>query len=800
MKIKFVELQSFRKLKSVRIDFDDESTILVGANNSGKTSAMVALGHFLVDRSSFNVNDFTLSNWKKINEIGNVLESLSADPSASPPGLEAWIPMLPTLDLWFEANVSELHRLTEILPTMSWNGGLIGVRIRFQPAEVEALNKEYIALSATARETVEEANKKSKKGEIDLKLWPESMHDFLSRRLNSHFGLKYFTLDPSKIEPCLENGIARPQSIAINMLPVDGNPLKDIIKISEIKAHRGFIDARSSTDGQFSESPSAKGLLSAQLRAYYAKHLDPAEMPDPTDIEALEAISNAQKSYDEKLKDGFSSALLELSSLGYPGVTDPVISISTKLKPMDGLNHASAIQYGLNGNQEDLPRLPELYNGLGYQNLISMVFELMRFRDDWMQIGKLGKRIGSPSGGTKSIPTIHLVMIEEPEAHLHVQVQQVFIRKAYGILKNHPDIKDSNDLTVQLLVSTHSSHIAHEVDFGQLRYFRRLPAHLNEMVPISVIISLEGLFGTKKETNAFVTRYLRSVHCELFFADAVIMVEGSAEKILLPHFLETLPWDDNKDTQSEFRLSQSYLSILEIGGSHAHRLRELIECIGVCTLIITDIDPETSEGKQELPIKGKGLKSKNSTVKSWIPEEDDYDTLVQLSEDDLLKDYGAKHFSIRVAYQQPIDVKIKDDSPPQEALPSSFEDALILENLAAFQRPSLEVGTSIGEDSDFQESVESHETQSSRKLTGPIGAVCKIVSNADNVETLSRELYKRINMKNFKAQFALDVLFEIEPNELRMPKYIEDGLLWLQSELNKRRHEFNFDDSEHTSK
>src|SRR5581483_6209907 len=67
MRIKFVEVQNFRKLRSIRIDFSDKATLLVGANNSGKTSAMLALGHFLVDRHRFTANDFTLSHWAAIN-------------------------------------------------------------------------------------------------------------------------------------------------------------------------------------------------------------------------------------------------------------------------------------------------------------------------------------------------------------------------------------------------------------------------------------------------------------------------------------------------------------------------------------------------------------------------------------------------------------------------------------------------------------------------------------------------------------------------------------------------------------
>lgn len=47
MKIKFVDIQNYRKLKACRLDFSENTTILVGANNSGKTSAMSALMTFL---------------------------------------------------------------------------------------------------------------------------------------------------------------------------------------------------------------------------------------------------------------------------------------------------------------------------------------------------------------------------------------------------------------------------------------------------------------------------------------------------------------------------------------------------------------------------------------------------------------------------------------------------------------------------------------------------------------------------------------------------------------------------------
>jgi len=44
MRIAFVEIANFRKLLSVRVDLHERQTLFVGANNSGKTSAMLALG------------------------------------------------------------------------------------------------------------------------------------------------------------------------------------------------------------------------------------------------------------------------------------------------------------------------------------------------------------------------------------------------------------------------------------------------------------------------------------------------------------------------------------------------------------------------------------------------------------------------------------------------------------------------------------------------------------------------------------------------------------------------------------
>ena len=157
------------------------------------------------------------------------------------------------------------------------------------------------------------------------------------------------------------------------------------------------------------------------------KHLDPEKSPSSEDLDILQAAEQARQVFDKNLIIKFAPAIRELEELGYPGIADPKLTIATKMVMGETLKHDAAVQYTLSRSDTTL-KLPEKYNGLGYQNLISMVFDLMRFRDDWMHEGK-AKQIKKTSGLV--IEPLHIVLIEEPEAHLHAQVQQVFIRKEY---------------------------------------------------------------------------------------------------------------------------------------------------------------------------------------------------------------------------------------------------------------------------------------------------------------------------------------------------------------------------------
>jgi predicted ATP-dependent endonuclease of OLD family len=760
MQIKFLEIQNFRKLKSVHIELSEKTTLFVGANNSGKTSAMVALGYFLVDSKRFSINDFTLSNWTVINKIGNAWEKSSTPSDSQANSLIEWEDVLPTLDVWLKIEKTEVHHICHIIPTLSWCiDDFLGVRLRLEPKNIEELRKEYIAARKAANVTVEEANKE-KKEKCTLSLWPESMRDFLEKRLGSQFDVHFYLLDPKKLsEP--KKGIAQPQRLAETSECIDENPFKGLIRIDEIRAQRGFSDTgdnSAGTDGDSILEHTSKRSLSAQLRSYYDKHIDPREIVETSDVVALEAIQKAQDEFDKRLEEGFKEALQEVESLGYPGVTDPKLIISTKISPIDGFKHSSALQYEVNSpKNEDSSlaprRLPEQYNGLGYQNLISMVFRLMSFRDAWMKVGKEGKRAAAKASENSFFPPLHLVLIEEPEAHLHAQVQQVFIRKAYNILRKHSHLGDSKTLSTQLVVSTHSSHIAYECDFDHLRYFRRLPAVNQGDVPISIVVNLSTVFGDQgNETQKFVTRYLRTTHCDLFFADAAILVEGAAERMLIPHFIR----------EHFKKLSQSYLTLLEIGGRHAHRLRPLIEHLGLTTLVITDLDSAESTGYHlaKHPARGENLITGNTTLKEWLPGKELIDELLDVSVSDKIKKHD-DFSSVRVAYQSPVLIQIDASKDPEETLSNTFEEALVFENILIFKTLSGE-----GMIKKFRDAINKHKTSAS----------------------LGQGMFEFLK-DGKKAEFALELLFSQEPNVLKVPTYIDEGLTWLQEQLERKQLE-----------
>lgn len=760
MYVEFVEIANFRKLLSARVDLSPKTTLFVGANNSGKSSAILALRRFLTPRRCpFDIHDFTLCHLPALVNIGETWIQTHQAGGVADLSLDSWVHALPTLDLWLQVKEDEVHRVRDLVPLMEWTGGRLGVRLRYEPKDLNTLFKEFITAVAEAdvmrlaAATAVATKTAGPAAATKLTVWPETLVDFLTRRLSSMFTIRAYPLDPALLANP-EKLRALPQALAASALPIDGDPLYGLIKVHDIPAQRGFGEIPNGGEEDGELQTSAGGTrLSEQLRGYYAKHLDPAKGPDPMDLEALQAMEAAEDAFDLKLTESFKECFTEVAGLGYPGVSDPRPRVSTRLRAIDGLNHSAAVNFEVDmvsetGAVTPILLLPEGSNGLGYQNLISMIFRLMSFRDAWMRVGKASK-----GAEAESIEPLHLVLVEEPEAHLHAQVQQVFIKKAYEVLRRRPELGENDLLRTQLIVSTHSSHVTHETPFASLRYFRRMPAGMVANVPVSTVVNLSQVFGEGTETERFVTRYLRAQHADLFFADAAILVEGPAERMLIPNFI-----------RAHYKvLHQSYITLLEIGGSHAHRLRPLIDHLGLLTLIVTDLDSLGATGGSSVqPALGASQKTNNATLKTWVPALDDVDALIgAVPAAKIVGDAGDTLFAVRVAYQTPVEVTMPDTAANETAYPYTFEDALVFENLdffATFPGPGL--------NAKFRTAI----------ATG--GGATAVGAN----------IYAALK-DGKKAEFALDVLMADNFNNLKVPQYIAEGLDWLQEQMKKKQVE-----------
>ena len=724
MKIQSVHIRNYRKLKNCHIEFGEKKTVLVGANNSGKTSAISAIVWFLKNTERFTLKEFTATNWTLINTIGEKwLEKDSVDDTLL--SSHQWDNIVPSMDVWINVENGEQYRVNHLIPSLNtWDGKKVGVRGQYVPKDVTKLYTAYKEAKTKAKslETTEEWKKAD-----SPELYPKNLCDFLGKgsNLREYFDVKYYIIDPA-LDPEDEDEV---QTTPDNEL--GNNPLEGLIKVDTILASRDFSDPEGQTDSDID-------TLSKQFQQYYKSSGQDDEELTCEGLKLLGGIVTANKTYDEKLRKTFEIPVGELKSINYPGFQNPEIKIRSKVQVEESIKHDSAVQFAIQGMEELV--LPEKYNGLGYRNLISIYLKLIDFREKWLKELSEGK----------NIEPIHIVFIEEPEAHLHAQAQQVFVKKAFEALCNNKLIKENPWLSTQLILSTHSNHVVNELDLNCMRYFKRV-IDAGEKIPISKVVNLSSTFGTDDETKQFVTRYIRLTHCDIFFSDAVILVEGPAEKILVPSFL------------AKAGLDSYYISVIEVNGRHAHSFRKLIEKIGIATLIVTDIDTTETKvgenGKERhtsvITAKGNGYKTSNTTIKSWLSGKEQIDDLLALNEKEKIVD------NVRIAFQTPVSVKWKEDKNDlTEICPYTFEDALIFTNLELFRQKEL-------------------------NKMGAVTTIANLLKKSNSANELQQKIFEKLESKSGfqKADFAVSLLYKDDFCDLVAPSYIKEGLNWMKSYL-----------------
>ncbi len=746
-----IELSRFRRLAQTRVHIDKKTTILVGANNSGKTSLLIAIRNFLAAGQVFGAFDISLDQWPALRELGAEWESLTEDPASTGSDVENWeaqlgklLGCMPTLDLWFDAQPGSYSMVSPFITSLSWDGGAVGIRLRLEPASsVEALQK-LAWRYREARHPVKALDK-------GAHAWPIDLIDYWLRHPADLGGVLVYKLNP-ELGPLANTAVVAPQPLPQKSSAIEKTKLTKLLRVDFIAAQRGL--GAEEADTRSSSGTHRVGLFSNQLLKYARQHLNIATSNQGNQPELMEAIACAQRDLDSRIKAALTPSIEQVKKLGYPSLHDPQeIHFRTRIQTGDLLDHNTAVQYRLDEAHGDV-FLPEYSIGLGYQNLQSLSYQLVSFRDS-----RLSPTEGSPAA-------VHLVMVEEPEAHLHVQVQRIFPQRATELIR--PTAVEHAHLSSQLIISTHASHLAHAESFDRLRYVRRMSSPTAGAMPRSDVINLATAFGTDIETRTFAERYFRVQHTDLLFADAAIFVEGAAERMLVPLFIER-----------EFpELDKRYISFLDLGGRHAHRLRPLVEKLCIPTVVITDIDPVLlTKNENDKTVRKAAaiddptkLECGNDTLNSWHPKQKQLHLMAEPEGKDHTWSNG-NGGRVRFAWQVPI--------PKGGPWPSSFEDSFVLTNRKWFKA----LGGKTGENP-------SAGVEKSEKLKGPLAVVVNAVRTYQDPQALCIELHALLRASFGKAEFAATMFECISLGaKIRCPAYIADALQWLDKELTPLKKE-----------
>ena len=208
------------------------------------------------------------------------------------------------------------------------------------------------------------------------------------------------------------------------------------------------------------------------------------------------------------------------------------------------------------GLHPEIAGLPFALNGLGYNNLI-------------FTSATLGTLRRSSQFSFRSI------LVEEPEAHLHPQLQVLLLKHLADVASNHEDNE------VQVIASSHSPILASQAPIDSVVSVHEVDDKISAVSVCSITIDDR----IKKKLQ----RYLDATRGELFFARRILMVEGVAEALLLPVLAEI----------SGGNLKESSVTVLNADGINFNAFAPLFgsEGLRVPVVILTDGDAKELGGE-----------------------------------------------------------------------------------------------------------------------------------------------------------------------------------------------------------
>ena len=223
--------------------------------------------------------------------------------------------------------------------------------------------------------------------------------------------------------------------------------------------------------------------------------------------------------------------------------------------------------------------LGESSQGLGYSNMIYIHLQLKEYE----------KNLDSLK--------VNMFFLEEPESHMHPQMQQVFIKYLFDYYQEK----------LQGLITTHSNEMVRTTGISHLRVIRHAGNYKSKLYDLSILLKelKESEESSDNELVNFFDWFFEIGYSEIVFADKAIFYEGDTERLFIRKAI----------TLEKYRkLNQQYIAFIQVGGAYAKNYEKLIRLLGIKSLIITDID----YGKDETTVDNIGSSlTTNATIKHF---------------------------------------------------------------------------------------------------------------------------------------------------------------------------------------
>jgi len=369
--------------------------------------------------------------------------------------------------------------------------------------------------------------------------------------------------------------------------------------------------------------------------------------------------------------------------------------------------------------------VPLSHNGLGYNNLINM-YMLIRLTE------------------IKKGRDFRILCLEEPESHLHPAMQY----KLFKFLKN---LDETNDLNQQIFVTTHSSNITAVAGLDNMFMMDYKRQDDNEDC---VQQSLQIQFRDNENSKKHMMKFLDVTRSDMLFADKVILVEGIAEKLLLPKFMEKL----------RYSYEDEHISIVEIGGKHFSHFINVFahNAVEKKVLCVTDKDFKWFQSEKIEPISNyaKFVPSHIETInKCFI----DVTNIHIVSQKQLGRTFEDELFMSNIDNDYVL-IKLL-----QIALPDSMKD-FIGENGTNFYK--------------WWNNLKKVNQKSREKILPILNRyICACKCYIKDANTYKKLFFAELFLtyaKNKKGDVALSLLVEENlMNEIIVPDYIKEGIEWL---------------------